>query len=148
MTSRNFIHFSTPSPSTLPFAFCCCHNTTYPSSMREVIYEWSLRRSKGQLLLHQSMGANPKKYDIGMFILTICHGRADMKTLSSILMLFITQPPCKMTPSCCHNAFSSLLGTRERFTCWARVSYLGLKKKGGERGKKHQPQDEIWTCKP
>ena len=40
-----------------------------------------------------------------------------------------------MTLSWRHNAFSSLFGTRDRFTWWTRVSYLWLKKKGGERGK-------------
>ena len=40
-----------------------------------------------------------------------------------------------MTPLWRHNSCSSLMGTRESFTCWARVSYLWLKKKGGERGK-------------
>ena len=52
------------------------------------------------------------------------------------LCFFITQPPCRMTLKLRHNACSSLLGTRERFTCWTRVTYLGLKKKGEERGKK------------
>ena len=42
-----------------------------------------------------------------------------------------------MTPLWRHDACSSHLGTRERFTCWTRVSYLWLKKKrgGGEREK-------------
>ena len=51
------------------------------------------------------------------------------------LCFFITPPPYKMTLSGRHNACSPLLGTRERFTCWTRVSYLWLEKKGGERGK-------------
>ena len=40
-----------------------------------------------------------------------------------------------MTPSWRHSGCSSLLGNRERFTFWTRVSYLWLKKKGGEREK-------------
>ena len=44
-----------------------------------------------------------------------------------------------MTPSWRHDTCSSLLGTREKFTCWTRVSYLWLKKKGGERGKRASP---------
>ena len=40
-----------------------------------------------------------------------------------------------MTPLWHHDACSSLLGMRERFTYWTRVPYLWLKKKGGERGK-------------
>ena len=48
---------------------------------------------------------------------------------------FITQPPYNVTLSWCHNACSSLWGTRERFTWWTRVSYMWLKKIGGEMGK-------------
>ena len=40
------------------------------------------------------------------------------------LCFFITQPPYKMTLSWRHNACGSLWGTRERFICWMRVSYL------------------------
>ena len=54
---------------------------------------------------------------------------------SSILMLFYYLAPCKMTLSWHHDAFSSLLETRKRFTCWTRVPYLWLKKKVCERGK-------------
>ena len=56
-------------------------------------------------------------------------------TLVVYLCFFITQPPYKITLSWRHIACSSLWGTRERFTCWTRVPYLWLKKKGGERGK-------------
>ena len=45
------------------------------------------------------------------------------------LCFFITSPPCKMTPLWRHDACSSLLGTRERFTCWTRVTYLWWKRK-------------------
>ena len=58
-----------------------------------------------------------------------------MQYYSSMLMLFYTQLPYRMTILWLHNACSSLLGTRERFICWTRVSYLWLKKKGREWGK-------------
>ena len=53
-------------------------------------------------------------------------------TLVVYLCFFITQPPYKITLSWRHIACSSLWGTRERFTCWTRVPYLWLKKKGEE----------------
>ena len=41
-----------------------------------------------------------------------------------------------MTPSWRHDACSSLSGTRERFTCWARVTYLWTQKRICEREKR------------
>ena len=56
------------------------------------------------------------------------------KHLSSIFMLFYYLSPLQNDwLVTLYNACSSLLGTRERFTCWARVPVT--KKKGGERGK-------------
>ena len=66
--------------------------------------------------------------------LKVFYSMSDMN-MSSIFMLFYYMTPWKITPLWPHDACSSLLGMRERFTCWTRVSYLWLKKKGVERGK-------------
>ena len=52
----------------------------------------------------------------------------------SILLLFYYLASGKITALWHHDTCSSLLETRERFTCWTRVPFLWLKKKG-ERGK-------------
>ena len=55
---------------------------------------------------------------------------------SSILMLFYYLAPCKMTPSWHHDECSSLLGTRERFTCWTRVPLPVTEKESKQEGKR------------
>ena len=52
-----------------------------------------------------------------------------------VWLCFFHLAPCLLTIVWCYAAYSSILGTKERFTCETRVPYLWQKKRMSERGK-------------